>query len=205
MHAALSKIVQCQKAMLSNRRWLAALFATNVLGFIYGIYYYWHQLSITPMYLWIFVIDSPLPVLLFAVICAMIYLKKSSPQWLILFSFFGLIKYGIWTDIVIYLFRDYFFSVNPLIYGLNFHLHFGMVLEGLLLLQLLKPKLKDILFVGGFYLLNDYLDYFYGTVTLIPDGYRTFLMVESFAMTLILAGVAIYLRQKNLDSSAVPH
>ncbi len=181
------------KKMLSDKRWLIALFAINLLGFIYGIYYYRYQLSITPKHLWIFTLDSPLPVLLFAAVCAFLYLRKNPPQWLILMSFIGLIKYGVWTDIVIYLFRDYFFSANPLIYSLNFPLHFGMILEGLLLLRFLKPKISDIVFVGGFYLVNDYLDYFLGNVTLIPTGHHTFLMIESFAMTTILIIIGIYL------------
>ncbi|VVB60927.1 Uncharacterised protein [uncultured archaeon] len=220
MRATFLRLAKYSQTLLSDRQWLAALFATNILGFIYGIYYYSYQLSITPAYLWIFVIDSPLPVILFAIICGMILfesaanyaggfkslkstntlkgfhdLKKSPPQSLLLFSFFGLVKYGLWTDIVIYLFRDYFFSINPLIYGLNFPLHFGMILEGLLLLHLLKPKMRDIIFVGGFYFLNDYLDYFYGTVTLIPEGYHTFLMIESFAMTVALIAIGVYLKK----------
>lgn len=187
-----TKLKTFAENLLSDKRYLAALFAVNIIGFIYGIHYYSYQLSITQKYLWIFTIDSPLPVLLFSVICALLYLKKIPPQWLILFAFFGLIKYGIWTDIVIYLFRDYFFAIDALTYSLNVPLHFGMIVEGLLLSRLLKPKIRDILFVAGFYLVNDYLDYFLGNVTLIPDGYHTFLMIESFLMTAIITGIAIY-------------
>ncbi len=182
--------------ILSDPYWLSSLAAINFIGFFYGIYYYTYQLSITPQYLWIFTIDSPLPVLLFAAVCALLFTRKTPPQWLILFSFFGLVKYGVWTDLVIFLFRDYFFSIDALTYSLNLPLHFGMIIEGLLLVRLLKPKISDIVFVGAFYLLNDYLDYFLGNVTLIPAGHHTFLMIESFAMTVALIWIAIRMRAK---------
>ena len=180
------KINEFSEKFLGDPYWLSSLAAMNFIGFLYGFYYYTYQLSITPAYLWIFTIDSPLPVLMLSAICAILFVRKTPPQWLILFAFFGLIKYGIWTDIVLFLFRDYFFSINAVIYGLNFPLHFIMILEALLLTRLLKPKISDIVFVGGFYLVNDYLDYFLGNVTLIPAGHHTFLMIESFAMTLLL-------------------
>lgn len=180
--------------ILSDPYWLSSLAVINFIGFFYGIYYYSYQLSITPAHLWIFTIDSPLPVLLFAAVCALLYLRKSPPQWLILFAFFGLVKYGVWTDIVIFLFRDYFFAIDALTYSMNVPLHFGMILEGLLLVRLLKPRISNIIFVGGFYLVNDCLDYFLGNVALIPEGYHTFLMIESFAMTITLVMIGIYLK-----------
>ena len=181
---------------LGDPSWLLSLAAINFIGFFYGVYYYSYQLSLTPAYFWIFTIDSPLPVLLFAGVCAFLFARKTPPQWLILFSFFGLVKYGVWTNIAIYLFRDYFFAIDALTYSLNVPLHLGMILEGLLLIRLLAPKISDIVFVSGFYLVNDYLDYFIGTVTMTPEGHHTFLMIESFAMTLLLIGVAIHKREK---------
>ncbi|MBU4451209.1 MAG: DUF1405 domain-containing protein [Nanoarchaeota archaeon] len=196
------KINDLSERILGDKRWLLAFFAINFIGFFYGIYYYSYQLSITPAHLWIFTIDSPLPVLLFAAVCAFLFLRKTPPQWLILFAFFGLVKYGVWTDIVIFLFRDVFFAIDALTYSMNVPLHFGMILEGLLLIRLLKPKISDIVFVGGFYLLNDYMDYFMGNVTLIPAGHHTFLMIESFAMTVALIGIAIHTRAKKCQIDA---
>jgi len=189
------KIDDLSERLLGDPYWLSSFAVINVIGFFYGIYYYSYQLSITPAYLWIFTIDSPLPVLLFAAICALLFLRKTPPQWLILFSFFGLIKYGVWTNIVIFLFRDYFFAIDALTYSMNVPLHLLMIFGGLLLVRLLKPKISDIIFVGGFYLVNDYLDYFLGNVTLIPEGHHTFLMIESFTMTIALIVIGVYLRK----------
>lgn len=196
MGVIIDRINEFSEKFLGNPYWLSAFFAINFIGFFYGIYYYSYQLSITPAYFWIFTIDSPLPVLLFASICAHFYFEKSPPQWLVLFSFFGLIKYGVWTNIVIFLFRNYFFAIDAFTYSLNVPLHLLMIFGGLILLRILKPKISDIVFVGGFYLVNDYLDYFLGNVTLIPEGHHTFLMIESFAMTIALIGVAIKMREK---------
>ena len=53
------------KMILDNKKLILALAIINFVGFLYGIYYYWHQLNATPFYLWIFTLDSPLSVLLF--------------------------------------------------------------------------------------------------------------------------------------------
>lgn len=196
MGVIIERLNELSEKLLGDPYWLSAFFVINVIGFFYGIYYYSYQLSFTPAYLWIFTIDSPLPVLLFAGICAFLYFRKIPPQWLVLFSFFGLIKYGVWTNIVIFLFRDYFFAIDALTYSMNVPLHLLMIFGGFILIRFLKPRISDIIFVGGFYLVNDYLDYFMGNVTLVPEGYHTFLMIESFAMTFLLIGIAIHLRAK---------
>ena len=118
----LAKILESRKLVLA---------IINLAGFLFGICYYWHQLSTSPFYLWIFIIDCPLYVVLFALICFLLYEKREVSEWLRFLTAVGLIKYGLWTGIVIILYRDYFFAANPLLYALLFPLHIGMILEGI--------------------------------------------------------------------------
>lgn len=181
--------------ILSGKRLLLALAIINFAGFLYGIYYYNYQLGITPVWLWLFTLDSPLPVLLFAVVAYSLYYGKKVPQWLLFLTIVGLVKYGFWTALVIVLHWDYFFSYAPLIYALNLPLHAGMVLEGAVLAARLKPKGRDLAIVLAFFLINDILDYFFGTLPIIPSAYNNYLLAESVVMTIGLP-VALYLRKK---------
>lgn len=180
------------KLFLTSRKWLASLFAVNLVGFMIGLSYYTYQLSVTPGWLWVFVIDCPLYVLLFGIICLRRLKNLEIPSWLHYLTSVGLIKYGFWTGLVIWLHFDYFFGFAPLVYALLFPLHIGMILEGIALIPWIKNNPWHIPPVLGWFLLNDWLDYFQGTLPLIPETHHTFLMWESILATLILTG-AIYL------------
>ncbi len=174
------------RRILSSKRLLVALAMINLAGFAYGIYYYSHQLSLTPFYLWIFTIDSPFPVLLFVAVAYFLYHGRNVPQWLLFLAVVGLIKYGFWTALVIFLFRDYFFGFAPFVYALNLPLHIGMIAEGLVLATMLKPRTADMLVVVAFFLLNDVLDYFFGTLPVIPGTYNDYLLAESIAASILI-------------------
>lgn len=182
--------------ILKNKQFLVALAIINFVGFMYGIYYYNYQLSITPIYLWIFAVDSPLPVLLFVFVSYFFYYNKKVPQWLLFATIIGLVKYGFWTALVILLFFDYFFGFAPVIYAINLPLHAGMVLEGFVLTAKLKPRIRDLIIVLAFFLVNDVLDYFFGTLPIIPNTYNSYLLMESLAVTIILP-IVFYFKKKS--------
>ncbi|MFH0948906.1 MAG: DUF1405 domain-containing protein [Candidatus Aenigmatarchaeota archaeon] len=176
------KILSCY--IFSNRNWLLLLAIINFIGFTYGIYYYYPQISVTPAYLLIFTLDSPLPVLLFGIICLVLYFKKQPPGTLVFLCIVGMIKYGLWTALVILLFWDYFFAMSPVIYSMNFPLHIGMIIEGIVLSYKLKSRTSSFVFVLLFFLANDILDYFFSTLPFIPSKYNTYLLYESLVVTL---------------------
>jgi len=184
-------------SILQNKRLLVALAIINFVGFLYGVYYYNYQLSITPAYLWIFTLDSPLPVLLFVFVAYFLYYNKPVPQWLLLITIVGLIKYGFWTVLVILLFRDYFFGFAPFIYALNLPLHAGMIIEGVLLATRLRPGIRDMAIILAFFLTNDILDYFFGTLPIIPATHNVYLLAESLAATIVLP-LVLYTRRNKL-------
>ena len=186
--------------IFANKKLVLLLLIINVIGFFYGLYYYQAQIEETPAYLWIFTLDSPIPVLLFAAICVFLYRKKEAPQLLLIFAIIGLIKSGLWTDIVLILEWNYFFGFSPLITAMNLPLHAGMILEGIVLMTLLKKEkiIRNLSIAVAFFLVNDYLDYFFGTVTSIPGRYKGLLAYEAFLSTVLIIA-AIYAYKKFCD------
>lgn len=184
------------KIILNNKKLILALAIINFAGFFYGLYYYNYQLSATPFYLWIFTLDSPLPVLLFVLVAYFLYYGKKIPQWLLFLVIAGLIKYGFWTALVILLFSDYFFAAAPVIYSINFPLHIGMVVEGLVLIARLRPRMSDLAVVLLFFLINDILDYFFGTLPLLPsNAYNSYLLAESLFVTIVMPLILYWMRK----------
>lgn len=171
--------------IFSNRKFLLFLIAINVFGFFAGTYYYYPQLSETPLYLWVVVLDCPIAVLLFAIVCALIYLKVEVPKILEFFTSAYIIKYGIWTLLAITLYWNYYVT-NETLGILTFLLHVGMVLEGAVLIPRISPSKHNTVIVLLLLLANDFFDYFLGTVTRIPETYMGFLMYESFAASVLI-------------------
>jgi uncharacterized membrane protein YpjA len=184
------------KDIFENKNFLILLSIINVAGFIFGIYYYYEQLSITPFYLWVFVIDCPLYVLLFALILLM-KLRKKTSDMLNFFTSVGLIKYGIWTGLTIFLYRDFFFSIDPVLYSVIIPLHIGMILEGTILIPFEKPDVKIAFSSALWFLFNDYMDYFIGTMPLIPKTHKNFLMLESFLSSIMIIMIIFLIKRKN--------
>ncbi len=180
------------REILERPDWLLSLAMVNIGGFFFGMYYYIYQLSVTSPSLWIFVIDCPLYVILFAGICLALYKGKSIPSWFLLLVAVGMIKYGIWTVVTIFLYLEHLLSVSLIVNGAMPFLHAGMILEGIVLLPHIRAKLWHVPAVLGWFLLNDFADYFMGTVPILPPTHLNFLMWESLIVTLILTPV-IYL------------
>lgn len=178
--------------ILENEAWLLSLIIINIGGFFFGMYYYVYQLSLTTPLLWIFVIDCPLYVILFASVCIMLYRHREVPPWFLLLVAVGLMKYGLWTVVTIFLYMDYLLGVNFVVNGAMPFLHAGMILEAIVLLPRIKPRLWQMLAVLGWFLLNDFSDYFLMTVPMLPPTHLPLLMWESILATLILAP-ALYL------------
>ena len=186
--------------IFANKKIVLLLLIINIIGFFYGLYYYQVQLEETNPLLWVFTLDSPLPVLLFAFVCYFLYRKKEPPRLLIIFAIIGLIKYGFWTDLALLLEWNYFYGFSPLITSMNIPLHAGMILEGILLLPLLKKEkiIRNLSIAAAFFLINDYLDYFFGTVTSIPNTYKSVLVYEAFLSTVVMIA-AMYAYKKFCD------
>lgn len=165
---------------------LKILVFVNIMGTIFGIYYYLNQFLSTPFYLWLFVPDCPLYTFLFSVSLVMLLRTKKLNEDFHFLVNAGLIKYGIWTMLVITLYSREFFAVGAFMYASLFILHAGMAGEALLFPRL-KISRRVLLGATAWFLLNDLADWTIGTLPWLPAGYfDSVIIVYSLASSLLL-------------------
>jgi uncharacterized membrane protein YpjA len=177
-------------AILTNRSILKILLVVNIVGTIYGYYWYGWQLKETPSKFLIFVPDSPTASLFFVFVIIAFLLKKNWP-WVESLAIVTLFKYGIWAVVMNVL----VFIVNGELDGIGLMLvfsHLAMAIQGLLYAPFYRFKWWHLVVTGIWTLHNDVIDYVffmlprYHVLDLyIPQiGYFTFwLSVLSLAIT----------------------
>lgn len=171
-----------------SRSFLWLVFFFEVLGSIYGYYWYKDQLSKTPWYLWLFTWDCPFYATLFS-IWLYSYLRNTALHKSNLFTaitWTGLIKYGIWTVIVV---QDSYYWGSPVtIDSLGLQIsHAILFIQGLILLS--KVSFRNIGIVSSWMLINDYMDYIVGTYPwMLPEQIRIAMWL-AIALTIIQYGL----------------
>ncbi|NPA90045.1 MAG: DUF1405 domain-containing protein [Chloroflexi bacterium] len=152
-----------------RRPWVAApIIVANALGFVLGIiYWYGGQLAQTPWYLWPFVPDCPLFAFLFIPAYLLVLWGRGNNPYNLLVAF-GLIKYGVWTNVAWY---AYWAVGHPVEWmGVAMCLtHLGMILEGVYLLRYVRPRSSWISLTWAWFVLSDVSDYVWGTYPRMPD------------------------------------
>jgi len=150
-----------------------AVTLTNVGGVAYGIMFYWAQLNETPWYLLPLVPDSPTGPFLMVLVFALWWFRGQmrSPA-LELLAFVSLLKYGVWTVLVFWLYRADFFAPDraPLTQTL-LALHTAEAVQaGVLLKGMRLPRASFAALAGGWLALGDFSDYVLGTHPRLPQG-----------------------------------
>jgi len=165
-----------------NRDFFLLLIIINLLGVAYGFGYYAPQLAATQPIYWIFVPDSPLAALLFTLALLLPFRNK-------FFDFIaaiGLVKVGIWTNMVFVLFSEFFVFSSMDRFLLTIFLgalHIGMIAEAAVVLpKRLKPR--HLVAALGWFLLNDYVDYGLGHYPYLPPGPIGLTALLTVALTL---------------------
>lgn len=200
----------------THRAWAAVIALVNLVGIVYGFYYYREQFATTPWYLWPFVPDSPLAVLWaeLALLGAWVGRRVMALEAL---AFVGNVQVGLWTCYVLLAYAPSFGTLDFLSGGplsLNTILlvgHFGMAVLALIFLQGIREcrasphGRRAEIGIGialAYYLVNDALDYFgpdYNprhlgcglrpvTVPCQLGAPETTLTVVTFALTLAATG-----------------
>lgn len=155
----------------------------NVASVFTGLWYYWDQLSATPWHLLIFVPDCPLYVLL-AIPILLKRVKNGAYSFLVSI---GMVKYGLWTVFVLLYHSKFYFLPEFLPVTLVFIIgHLGMALEGACLLPKNKVAFAALLVAFGWFLLNDFADYFLGTVPSIPPEGMGLVALLTIASSMLL-------------------
>jgi uncharacterized membrane protein YpjA len=178
-------------------RFVVPLLVINVLGSLYGFYWYREQLAETPLYFWPFVPDSPLSTTLFAAVLLLELIGASSTLFNVLACTVS-IKYGIWAVIMI---SNYWSSGGPvapteIMLWLS---HLGMAVEGAIFLRTYKFGIHVVIVTGCWMLINDLVDYLLGLHPyLFMTGQDTLAMVTAFALTaLAAAGLSRFVKAQS--------
>ncbi|MFC4557373.1 DUF1405 domain-containing protein [Virgibacillus kekensis] len=143
--------------ILTDKTFLIGLFIINLLGTLYGYYWYRFQLADTPDIFLIFVPDSPTASLFFTIFLLFFIFGKHVP-YIEALAIITLFKYGIWA-VVMNLFT---LIVDGYIGWVGYMLmisHGAMAVQGLLYAPYYRIKMRHIMFAAVWTLHNDVIDY----------------------------------------------
>ncbi len=150
---------------MERKPWVVLLLViiANLIGAYFGFFvYYAEQIEATPLPFLAFVADCPLAVLLFAA-ALLLHLVGKRNDFLSFLAAAYCLKYGFWTVFVILYFNQlYFAPAYWELYAIMLVTHFGMMLESFALVGKIGARREYLLIVLGWFLLNDYMDYFWG-------------------------------------------
>ncbi|QGH34780.1 DUF1405 domain-containing protein [Gracilibacillus salitolerans] len=139
---------------------IALLFIVNLLGTIYGYFWYGNQLSNTPVQFLAFVPDSPTASLFFTLFLFFLLVGKRVPIIEAL-AFTSLVKYGTWAVVMnlltLYFNGDLSWQGYMLIAS-----HGAMAIQAFLYAPLYKIELGHLAIAAIWLLHNELIDYVYG-------------------------------------------
>lgn len=174
---------------------LLLLLIINIIGSIYGYWWYHHQLSATPVYFWPVVPDSPFSTTLFALM-----LLTAAAGWrftvLQAVAVTACIKYGVWAAALI--------SHFWLIYGdiswteiMLWISHLGMVVQAVWFWPRAGIKLLAALTASFWLFLNDIMDYLFNLHPYLfaPDQ-LSFAAVSAVLLSLLLTAGLFFIIRK---------
>ncbi|GAA0599918.1 DUF1405 domain-containing protein [Virgibacillus siamensis] len=181
------------KYILLDKGFISILFIINLLGTLYGYYWYRFQLETTPDIFLIFVPDSPTASLFFTIFLLFFLFGRNTP-YIEALAIITLFKYGIWAVVMNLLTLVVDGSLNWQGYMLMAS-HGAMAVQGLLYAPFYKIKLHHIVVAAIWTLHNDVIDYVfemmpvYSSLSTYMDeiGYFTFwLSILSIAIAYFL-------------------
>lgn len=202
-----------------SRRWWWVLFWVNLLGSLYGFWWYRDQLLATPVKYWLIVPDSPGATLLFTFFLVFLVLRGTSAAdrapvllcgWagvLAALAFVSNMKYGLWTATVL---PDYAWragKVTPDIIYLSLS-HLGMWVQALLFSWHYRPSRGASLATLGWLLFQDYVDYWLLNThsTLPADWMVPFARGMALLLTVLWGSYLLWLsaRAERLQQTSTP-
>ncbi|GAB3324536.1 DUF1405 domain-containing protein [Haloplanus rallus] len=150
-----------------------AVVATNLVGTVFGFWYYRFQFAAEPLAAWPLVPDSPVATLFIALSLGLWSLGRSN-EVVDALAFFGCWKLGLWTPFVLLVFADGFLATTALpMYAFLLGSHLMMVVEAFVIHRYSDFPVGAVAVAVAWYGLNDLVDYFVPVVgtphhTLLP-------------------------------------
>lgn len=138
--------------IFNDKKFLIILLIINIISGIIALTYYYDQLISTNIFLWIFVADCPIFAFLFSYLLFS-KIKNEPNNLLALITISGVLKYSIWTIIVI------LFTTNVRSFGLILLAHILFLLQIIVFYKDFTFKIKHILFTLIIFLVSDFFDY----------------------------------------------
>ncbi|MFB6186220.1 MAG: DUF1405 domain-containing protein [Halobacteriaceae archaeon] len=145
----------------------------NVLGTLFGFWYYRFQFMNTTVVMWPFVPDSPGATLLMALSLALWKLDIDY-EWIHVLAFYGNIKLGIWTPYV-QLVLNGPQGIQRWLYIFLIFSHLAMVVQAFLIPTYAEFPIRAIAIATLWYGVNDLVDYF---IPLVGNYHHTYLRAE---------------------------
>jgi uncharacterized membrane protein YpjA len=185
-------IVNWIYAFLANRNILILLLIINILGTVYGYYWYGWQLEDTPAKFLLFVPDSPTASLFFVLVLIAFLLKKN---WGLIeaLAIITLFKYGIWAVVMNLLVLNVTGELDAVGYML-IGSHFAMAVQGILYAPFYRIKVWHIIAAAIWTLHNDVIDYVFFMLPRYPvlDQYIPQIGYFTFWLSIVSIGIAYY-------------
>jgi uncharacterized membrane protein YpjA len=179
-------------AILANRNVLLLLLIVNIIGTLYGYYWYGWQLADTPTKFLLFVPDSPTASLFFVFVLIAFLLKRN---WGLMeaLAIVTLFKYGIWAVIMNLLVLVETGELDWLSYML-IGSHFAMAVQGILYAPFYRIKVWHIIVTAIWTLHNDVIDYVFMMLPRYPvlDLYTPQIGYFTFWLSILSVGIAYY-------------
>lgn len=178
---------------IQNKKFLIFIILCNIVGTIYGYYWYLGQLQQTKWYFIPFVPDSPTASLFLVIALTAIVWNRHLPLIEVL-AFVTLIKYGVWAvmmNILVFITLDEVTAMGMML----IISHAIMAIQALLFVPLFRVSLLSIGIASIWVFHNDVIDYVYmqyPVYSMLSDyiqhiGYFSFwLSVISFALLFIM-------------------
>lgn len=145
--------------ILGSRQFLWLLLVVNILGTVYGYYWYRWQLAETPTIFLPFVPDSPTASLFFVFVLVAFLLGKN---WSLVeaLAIVTLMKYGVWAVVMnlLVLFQTGQLGISGWMLVVS---HGAMALQGLLYAPFYRIKPWHLMVAGIWTLHNDAIDYLF--------------------------------------------
>jgi len=147
----------------------------NLLGTVFGFWYYIPQFSVEPVLAWPLVPDSPTATL-FVGLSLALWASGHNREWMNALGFYGCIVLGLWTPFTLLVFRHGFSYLPWPMYAFLFCSHCAMAVEAFVVHRYAEFPVGAIVVGFAWYLVNLLVDYF---VPVVGTPHHTFVPAES--------------------------
>lgn len=184
------------KHILFSRSFLVLLLIVNVLGTIYGYYWYKSQLAITEPQFYLFVPDSPTASLFFSIALFGWIIGKHF-KLIESLALVTLVKYGFWAVVMNFLTLFQTGSIGAAGWMLVAS-HFMMAVQALIYIPMYRFKLWHVFAAAIWTLHNDVIDYVYGQMPIYRtlSEYSNHIGYFTFWLSIICITIAYTVQKK---------